>query len=148
MRRAYLILAGLLQLDVLVQFYFAAVGAFARPQDDKSFALHDMNGSVVAILALLLIVVAALARAPGRLIGLSALPLGLVVLQVVIVELGRAFNDTGDHTTPAGLAILGLHAINGLAVMAVVGILMRRARLLAGGRRQADQSSDAPATVA
>jgi energy-coupling factor transporter transmembrane protein EcfT len=140
------VFAGLLQLDVLVQFYFAGVGAFARPQDDKSFALHEMNGWLVFLLSLLLLIVAALAKAPGRLVGLSALPLGLTVLQVLLVLFGRAFNDTGDHTTPAGLVILGLHAVNGLAIMAVVGILLRRARLLTTGRSPG-QHSDAPAPV-
>ncbi|MBO0871189.1 MAG: hypothetical protein J2P15_21765 [Micromonosporaceae bacterium] len=148
MRRAYLIVAGLLQLDVLVQFYFAGVGAFARPQDDKSFALHDLNGTIVSILALVLIIVAALARAPGRLIGFSALPLGLVVVQVLLILLGRALNSTGDNTTPGGLAILGLHAVNGLAIMAVVGILMRRARQLANTGGKPDQRSEAPASMA
>jgi hypothetical protein len=131
-RRLYLVLSGLLLLAVLAQFYFAAVGAFARPQNDSSFALHDLTGTVVIpVLSLLLTIVAALARAPGRLIGLSAVPLGLVVLQVLIVVLGRAFNDTGDQTTPVGLAILGLHALNGLAIGGFAGLILRRARDLA-----------------
>ncbi len=132
MRRVYLVLAGLLMLAVVAQFYFAAVGAFAKPQNDKSFALHEMTGSVIIpALSLLLTIAAAVARAPGRLIGLSIAPLGLVVVQMLIVTIGRAFNDTGDQTTPVGLAILGLHALNGLAIMALAGLLMRQARLLA-----------------
>jgi hypothetical protein len=128
-RRVYLTLAGLLLLAVLVQFYFAAVGAFAKPQNDSSFALHDFTGSVaIPVLSLLATIAAAVARAPGRLIGLTILPLGLVVVQMLIVTLGRAFNDTGDQTTPVGLVILGLHAVNGLAIMAVAGMVLRRAR--------------------
>src|SRR5512138_3913738 len=119
-------------LAVLAQFYFAAVGAFARPQNDSSFALHDITGSaVIPALSLLLTVVAAVVRAPGRLIGLSAAPLGLVVVQMLIVVAGRALNDSGDQTTPVGLAILGLHAVNGLAVGGVAGLILRRARQLA-----------------
>jgi Family of unknown function (DUF6220) len=145
-RRVYLVLAGLLLLAVLVQFYFAAVGAFAKPQNDSSFALHDLTGSIVIpVLSLLLTIAAAVARAPGRLIGLSIVPLGLVVVQMLIVAIGRALNDSGDQTTPAGLAILGLHAVNGLAIMAVAGLIMRRARELAtvpaGTRPQAPASS-------
>jgi Family of unknown function (DUF6220) len=133
MRRVYVALAGLLLLAVLAQFYFAAVGAFAKPADDKSFALHDVTGTlVIPVITLLATVAAALARAPGRLIGLTVLPLGLVVVQMLIVGIGRAFNSSGDNTTPVGLAVLGLHAINGLAIMATAGIVLRRARALAG----------------
>jgi hypothetical protein len=41
--------------------------------------------------------------------------------------------DGGDQakTTPAGLTLLGLHALNGLAIIAVAGIVFQRARTLA-----------------
>ena len=137
MRKVYAALAGLLLLAVLVQFYFAAVGAFDKPQDDNSFALHGLTGMlIIPLLSLLATGAAALARAPGRLIGLSILPLGLVVVQVLIVAFGDAFNDGADNRTAAGLAILGLHAINGLAVMAVAGAVFRRARMLAAAPRE------------
>lgn len=132
MRKVYVGLSALLLLAVLAQFYFAAVGAFARPQRDDSFALHDAVGMmVIPLLSLLATIAAAVARAPGKVIGLTILPLGLVVVQVLIVTLGRAVSGGEDTTTPAGLAILGLHAVNGLAVMAVAGVVFRRARLLA-----------------
>jgi len=136
-RRAYVTLAGLMVLAVVVQFYFAAVGGFAKPQDDQSFALHLMDGMmIIPALSLLATLVAALARAPGRLIGLTALPLGLIALQVLITEVGKGLGaSTEDNTTPAALAFLGLHAINGLAIMAVVGITMRGARQFAATPR-------------
>lgn len=139
MRRVYLALVGLMVLAVVLQFYFAAVGAFAKPQDDDSFALHLMDGMMILpVLALLATLVAALARAPGRLIGLTALPLGLIVLQVLITEVGKSLGaSTEDNTTPAALALLGLHAVNGLAIMAVVGITMRAARTFAAAPRTA-----------
>jgi hypothetical protein len=91
---------------------------------------------IIPLLSLLATVAAATARAPGRLIGLTILPFGLVVVQVLIVTLGRAFSDgTGENTTPAGLAILGLHAVNGLAIMGVAGLVLRQARLLAAAPR-------------
>jgi hypothetical protein len=143
-RRAFVTLAGLMVLAVVVQFYFAAVGAFAKPQDDDSFALHLMDGMmIIPVLSLLATLVAALARAPGRLIGLTALPIGLVALQVLITEVGKSLgSSTEDNTTPAALAFLGLHAINGLVIMAVVGITMRRARQFAVAAR-----ADAPAAA-
>ncbi|HEX6470853.1 MAG TPA: DUF6220 domain-containing protein [Streptosporangiaceae bacterium] len=139
MRRAYVTLVGLMVLAVVAQFYFAAVGAFAKPQDDQSFALHLMDGMmIIPALSLLATLVAALARAPGRLIGLTATPIGLIVLQVLITEVGKNLGaSTEDNTTPAALAFLGLHAVNGLAIMAVIGITMHRARRFAATPRTA-----------
>jgi hypothetical protein len=128
-RRVYIALAGLLLLAVVVQFYFAAVGAFAKPQDDKSFALHDLNGMmIIPIVSLLATVAAALAKAPGRLIGMTILPFGLVIVQILINVLG---GHGDDRTSPLGLTILGLHAINGLAILGVAGFVFRQARALA-----------------
>lgn len=138
MRRVYVALAGLLLLAVLAQFYFAAVGAFDKPHDDNSFALHSLTGMlIIPVISLLATVAAAASRAPGRLIGLSILPLGLVVVQMLIIAFGNAFNDSTGNATPLGLAIFGLHAINGLAIMAVAGLVFRRARMLATAPREA-----------
>ncbi|MCT9933250.1 DUF6220 domain-containing protein [Planotetraspora sp. A-T 1434] len=132
MRRVYAALAGLLLLSVVVQFYFAAVGAFEKPQVDGSFALHSVTGTlVIPVLSLLATVAAALSRAPGRQIALTILPLGLVIVQMLIIALGEALDDSTGNTTPASLAILGLHAVNGLAIMGVSGFVFRGARLLA-----------------
>jgi hypothetical protein len=134
MRKLYVGLTGLLLLALVVQFYLAATGAFTRPQDDGSFALHDLNGTmVIPLLTVLAVVAAALAKAPGRLIGLTALPLGLVIAQILIVVLGRALNGYADTTTPVGVAIMGLHALNGLALLGVAATVLRRARALAAG---------------
>jgi Family of unknown function (DUF6220) len=145
-RKAYVTLTALMMLAVVAQFYFAAVGAFAKPQDDQSFALHVMDGmAIIPALSLLATLVGALARAPGRLIGLTALPLGLVVLQVLITEVGKGLGaSTEDNTTPAALAFLGLHALNGLAIMAAVGIAMRGARKFAAAPPAAEPSAAAP----
>jgi hypothetical protein len=132
MRRVYFALSILLLAAVVAQFYFAAVGAFAKPRDDSSFALHSLTGMMILpALSVLATVAAALARAPGRLIALSILPFGLVVVQVLIIVLGNAIGGaTEDRTTPVALAILGLHAINGLAIMGVSGQVVRQARML------------------
>jgi hypothetical protein len=150
MRKVYVGLSVLLLVALLAQFYLAAVGAFTRPQTDDSFALHDLNGMmIVPLLSVLATIAAAVARAPGRLIGLTIAPLGLVVVQVLIVVVGRAFNDTGgDSTTPVGLAILGLHAINGMAMLGVAGVVLRRARELAGTPRDAVRTDRVPPTAA
>jgi Family of unknown function (DUF6220) len=132
MRRVYAVLAGLMLLSVVAQFYFAAVGAFDKPQEDGSFALHSMVGMIaVPLLSLLATIAAAVARAPGRLIGMTILPLGLVIVQTLIIAVGGLLADSTGNTTPVSQAILGLHAINGLAIMAVAGMAFRGARMLA-----------------
>jgi hypothetical protein len=144
-RRVYTALTGLLLLAVVVQFYFAAVGAFAKPQDDKSFALHSVTGMmVIPLLSILATIAAAVARAPGRLIGMTILPLGLVIVQVLIVVVGRAFNTDADTTTPVGLAILGLHALNGIAIGGVAGHTFTSARRFATATTAAADAAAVP----
>jgi uncharacterized membrane protein len=132
LRKVYIGLTSLLLAAVVVQFYFAAVGAFAKPQQDNSFALHEFTGSVVIpLLAILATVAAALLRLPGRQIGLTAAVLGLVVVQLLIVVIGHALSDNdGQNTTPLALIVLGLHGINGLAIIGIAGGVFARARRL------------------
>jgi hypothetical protein len=140
MRRVFVVLSGLLFLAILAQFYFAAVGAFDRPQDDDSFALHSIVGMmVIPLLSILATVSAALARAPGRLIGLSLAPLGLVVVQVLIIVVGNAISGGSDEDTgAAGLFVFGLHAVNALLVMGAAGAVLRRARAFAAEKTTVD----------
>jgi hypothetical protein len=130
MRKAFTGLAALLMLAVVAQFYLAASGAFSTAPNDESFQPHRALGYGIFLLAVLTTIVAALARIPGRLIGMAGLVVGLTVVQVVIAVLARAFNDTGDTSTTAGQLVFGLHAVNGLAIMGVVGTIVRQARAL------------------
>ncbi|MEJ3750741.1 DUF6220 domain-containing protein [Actinomycetes bacterium KLBMP 9797] len=138
MRMVYVVLTRLVGVSVFLQFFFAAVGAFDRPREDGSFALHSLNGMVILpLLIVLATIAAAAARAPGRLIGLTLAPLGLVVVQVLIIVAGNvasggAENDTG----PVGLTIFGLHAVNGLVTMGVIETVSRRARAFAKASRE------------
>ncbi|HYN97215.1 MAG TPA: DUF6220 domain-containing protein [Pilimelia sp.] len=139
MRTVYVVLIRLLGLAILAQFYFAAVGAFDRPRDDDSFALHSLIGmAVIPLLSVLATIVAALCRAPGRLTGLTLLPFGLVLVQVLLVAVSNAVaGGAEERTSAAALAVFGLHAVNGLAIMAVVGVLSRRAGALRAAGRPA-----------
>ncbi|GIH02604.1 hypothetical protein Rhe02_06710 [Rhizocola hellebori] len=132
MRRTFVVVSGLLLVAFTLQFVFAAVGAFTKPAGDGSYALHSVNGmAVIPLLSLLTILVAALARAPGRIIGLTVLPLGLVIAQALIALLAKAFTDAAGASTPLSLTIAALHAVNGIiAVHVVVGVL-KAARQLA-----------------
>jgi hypothetical protein len=140
-RRVYVGLSILLLVAVGLQFYFAAVGAFTKPQTDSSYGLHSLNGMmVIPLLSILATVAAAVARAPGRLIGLAIAPVGLVILQMLIIAAGKAFSDGDTTTTPAAVAIYGLHAVNGLAILGVAGANLRASRLFASGSRVRDEA--------
>jgi hypothetical protein len=132
-RKAFVIISTLLLVSFVLQFAFAAVGAFTKPAGEGAYALHSVNGmAVIPVLTLLTTLFAALAKAPGRIIGLAILPLGLVVVQVLIAVLANAFTDTAGASTPVGLTIAALHALNGIVAVHVVVSVHRAARRLAG----------------
>ena len=132
MRKAFVIASGVLLAAFALQFVFAAVGAFTKPAGgDGSYRLHSITGmAVIPALTLLTIVFAALAKAPGKLIGLTALPLGLVVLQALLAALANGLTDASGQTTTAGLVVGGLHAVNGIIAVHIVVAVMRGARKL------------------
>ncbi|MFR9776112.1 DUF6220 domain-containing protein [Micromonospora sp. MS34] len=149
MRKVYVILVGLLTVSIAVQFYLAASGAFETPQTDDSFAAHRTVGfMVIPGLALLATLAGALARVGGRLIALTILPVGLVVLQSVTRVVADAFNTSAGDSTGVSTAIFGLHALNGLAIMALSGYLMRRARALLRGPQPSEPARAPESTAA
>lgn len=132
MRKAFVITSALLLAAFALQFVFAAVGAFTKPGGEGAYALHSVTGmAVIPVLNVLTILFAALARAPGRLVGLTALPLGLVVLQALIAGLANGITDAAGVSTPFGLTMAGLHAVNGIVAVHVVVGVVRAARRLA-----------------
>ncbi|GAA3774752.1 hypothetical protein GCM10022225_73140 [Plantactinospora mayteni] len=132
MRRVFAGLATLLVLVIVVQFFLAASAAFDTAPKDESFQPHRSLGYVIFLFAVVLTIVAALARMPGRLIGMTGLVAGLTVGQVVIRELAKAFDGTGDTSTTAGQVVFGLHAVNALIILAVAGTVAWRSRALPG----------------
>jgi hypothetical protein len=127
MRKAFAGLAALLMLVIVVQFFLAASGAFDTAPNEEAFRPHRALGYVTLLIAVVLTVVAALARMPGRLIGLSGLVAGLGILQPVIAAIAKAFGDPGTSTT-AGQLVFGLHAVNGLIMVSVVRTILQQAR--------------------
>ncbi|WP_144122482.1 DUF6220 domain-containing protein [Catellatospora sichuanensis] len=125
MRKAFAALAVLLMLVVMAEFFFAASGAFGIATDDAAYRPHHALGYVTFLLPVLMVIVAVPARIPGRLIGSTALVAGLTAGQVVIAKVAGAIGDTGDGTV--GGLVFGLHALNGLALLAVVVTVARRA---------------------
>lgn len=137
MRKVYVVLTGLLVASEIVQFYFAAFGVFTSPENDSQFILHQMNGRIaLPVLCLLCIAAAALAKAPGRLIGFTAIPLGLLALQTVLFIIAGLAGASPEKTNLAGQLILGLHAVNGLCILGVSIMLVVRARRFAAADQQ------------
>ncbi|MEE6258168.1 DUF6220 domain-containing protein [Plantactinospora sonchi] len=132
MRKALVVVTLVLLVAFAAQFVFAAVGAFTKPGGDGAYVLHSVTGMVIIpLLTLLTILLAVLAKAPGRLVGLASLPLGLVVLQALIAMLARASTDAAGASTVVGLVIGGLHALNGIIAVHVVVAVHQAARKLA-----------------
>jgi hypothetical protein len=123
MRKAFAGLAILLMLIVVAQFFLAASGAFNSAPNHESFRAHEDLGWVIFALPVVMAIVGALARVPGRLIGMAALVAGLTSVQVGIGALAKSFG----HSTTAGQLIFGLHAVNGLVLVAVVWMIVRQA---------------------
>jgi hypothetical protein len=132
MRKIFVIVSALLLASFVLQFVFAAVGAFTTPAGDDSYALHSINGmAVIPALTLLTALFAALTKAPGRVIGLAFLVLGLVVVQALIAALANAFTDPVGASTPLSLTVGGLHAVNAIVVVHVAVSVFRAAQQLA-----------------
>jgi Family of unknown function (DUF6220) len=144
MRKVFAGLALLLMLAVVAQFFFAASGAFNTAPKEESFGAHRALGYGLILFSVLTTVAAALARVPGRLIGMTGLVAVLVIVQVVIRGVAAAVGETAT----AGQLIFGLHAVNGLVIMALVAMIVRRTRGLSRSavpRRGAGAGDDAGA---
>lgn len=153
MRRAFTVLASLLMLAVVAQFFLAASGAFDTAPNDESFQPHRALGYGIVLFAVLLTLVAALARMSGRLIGMTGLVAGLGVVQGVIAVVAKLVGGAGDTTTTAGQLVFGLHAVNALVIMGVVGMIVRQARTLSssatpGTPAGTGDDADAPGAAA
>ena len=97
------------------QFYLAGTATFGA----TSFDAHVGLGYALVALALALLVVAAAGR---TLVALTAVLLGLMVLQVILAQAGESSGWLG-----------GLHVVNGLAIFAVAGLVGHRAGMRAKG---------------
>ena len=142
MRKVHFVLSALLLAAVVLQFYLAGVGVFSMPEDEL-FDLHTANGRfVLPVLLLLNIAAAALAR--GRTLRYALGLVGLLALQTVIFVIAivttgsNPFEDT--VITTAGTVILSFHALNGLVILGVTVLLVRKAYALAFPRRVAPES--------
>jgi hypothetical protein len=140
MRRLFLVMATLLVLDVVAQFYFAGVGAFHAPFDHEGFGLHAGNSLVLQGLAVLTAVAAGLARAGWGTVGLAVLVALLKDVQYVIFALTDLFVPAGTPRNAEGIPlvvqglpnfVIAMHVVNALGILWISVVLLRRARRLA-----------------
>jgi hypothetical protein len=136
MRVLFLVLNILLIIALTLQFYLAGIGVFSNPEDEL-FAIHGTNGRMVLpILALLVIVGAILAKAGGRTIGLSVVPLALILFQTlwfILTGMLTGADGPGEENMAATIMV-SFHVLIGLSAFVVTYMLIQRARrLLATG---------------
>lgn len=115
MRRVFSVLTVLLGLVVAAEFFFAASGAFG---DGALYRPHHALGYVTFVLPLVMAVVAVVGKLPRRLVWLPAVVVALTGVQVVIAKVARAWDAP---------LVFGLHAVGGMAIAAVVGVVLRLA---------------------
>ncbi|MDI1462399.1 DUF6220 domain-containing protein [Catellatospora sp. KI3] len=137
MRKTFAVLATLLLLVVVAQFYFAASGAFSTDPDRAAYRPHHALGYVIFLLPLLMAGVAAPARLPRRLILSTLLVTVLTTVEVVVAKVAWAI---GSGT--AGQLVFGLHAVCGTALLAVVWTVFRQARPILTGRPHPNAAAD------
>ena len=126
------ITASLLVVGLVLQVFLAGLGVF----DDPTFFLtHRDTGYTLELVALVVIVLAAVARAGRAQIGIAALIFGLFLLQSVFVAV--------RESTPA---VAALHPVNGFLILLLSIVLARRARAFARATRAA-AGTPAPAPV-
>lgn len=128
MRKAFTVIGVVLLLAVLIQFFLAGSGAFDTATREKAFEPHRMFGYVVFVLAIVLTIVGALARLPKRLVGMSGLATGLIALQAVIAVIAEAVEHSGSAGNTVGELVFGLHAVNGVVIIGLIGNIVRRSR--------------------
>lgn len=131
MRKVVVGLAVLLVLVVIAQFYFAAAGAMSPASRAEAYQPHHALGPIVFFLPIMTAAMAGLARMPGRLIGLLLSIAALTTGQVLLTKSAQFLRDDGHGD--AGPLLFGLHALNGLLILAVAGVVVRQAVLLSRG---------------
>jgi heme A synthase len=137
MKKVFAGLASLLLIAEVAQFYLAASGAFDNAPMEDAFALHRVLGYSILLFAVVSTVVAALARVPGRLIGMAALIAGLVLVQSLIREVAKSFGEGSE----AGHLVFGMHAINALAIVGVTAWVAQRSRRIAWQHRELSRTA-------
>lgn len=119
-RSAHGVLTLIFAVLLIPQFFLVGLMLF----EAEGFGAHNGLGSALAALSLVILILALVSR---HLVTLSAVLLGLMVLQIVLAAIGRE-----------GSGWIGaLHAVNALVVVGVAGSLAHRVGPVLRGRRPA-----------
>lgn len=111
---AYGYLTGLFLLGVLVQVYLAGVGAFGHKQKgDGAFDPHESLGNVLGIVAVVLLVLALIARESKR----TMLATFVLALLTEVAQHGLAQGGHNDKW------VGGLHAFDGMLILGIAAWL-------------------------
>src|SRR3954469_21542986 len=112
--RAFIYLVTLFFVGVLLQVFFAGVGAFGelgdhvtKLEDASSFDPHRALGNILGALALILLILAALARAA------RSVWIGALVLAVLAAVAQSGLAAGGEDNKWVG----GLHALDGIIII-------------------------------
>lgn len=118
---AFAVLAALFTFAVLAQVFLAGAGAFAQHTVHHPFAAHEDLGNVLGIAAIVLFVLALVAR-----VNRSTL-IGALVLALLTELAQHGLAQAGHHNRWVG----GVHAFDGMLIL-VLAIWLA----LAAGRRR------------
>ncbi|MET0811838.1 MAG: DUF6220 domain-containing protein [Microbacterium sp.] len=120
MRRAFLVINGLLTLSLIAQLYLAALGVFSEPEEEL-FRFHGMNGRfILPVLLILWIIFGFIARIGRRNIILTFVCFVLLALQSVYFIIAGAMGASPppNATTPGATPyVLALHGLGGTVLL-------------------------------
>jgi Family of unknown function (DUF6220) len=117
-RTAYRVVLALYLLLGVVQIFLAGLGVFSLFGSGPGFGPHRTLGFIMSAVALLIVVMAVVARAGGRAIGVA-------VLLFVLAAGGQSLSaDLGEDAAFWG----GVHALSGLATLGLADFLQAQTR--------------------
>lgn len=132
--RAFVYLVTLFFVGVLLQVFFAGVGAFGelgdhvkKLEDASSFDPHRALGNILGGVALILLILAALARAA------RSVWVGALVLAVLAAVAQSGLAAGGEDNKWIG----GLHALDGMIILLLAGWLTGMGHRREAARRRA-----------
>ena len=122
LRKAHTGLVYLFAFLLVIQFFLAGLGAFEtvhnKKFNDNNFGPHGILGSLLVLVALIIMILALAGRWSPMATKLSAALFGLMVIQLIL-------GVSGAGSAPI---LGGLHAVNALVIVAVTYLLIKDAR--------------------
>ena len=122
LRKAHSGLVYLFAFLLVIQFFLAGLGAFEtvhnKKFNDNNFGPHGILGTLLVLVALIIMILALAGRWSPTATKLSAALFGLMVIQLIL-------GVSGAGSAPV---LGGLHAVNALVIVAVTYLLVKDAR--------------------